>query len=330
MSDPRIRINILLPCSRPKPGREWGDVFFGHSLSKALVACGADARLAYAPRPRSWPFNWPRRQVDLVVRGKKTHHAKPGRPFFLWVISNPETLNDAELSSAAHIFTASKWLVKNLQSRGYPASFLPQCTDPAIFAPEKARDDLKCPVLFVGNRRNEFPRPVVNSALTAGFPVRVWGRGWKNALPEGVFAGAQIPNEMLGAHYASASVVLNDHMEAMRMYGFASNRVYDVLASGSQLVSDCAAGIPEDLRAHVHTYEDKNDLPHAIARAMDHAHVDGSRAQVLAVAAKVHREHSFKMRAVQILEQIRFYQQTLKASRPRLGIASRGLARADR
>jgi hypothetical protein len=306
MSEFQLRINILLPCSRAKLGREWGDQFFGLSLSKALIACGADARLVYAPRRWSLSDIGARQSVDLVVRGKKAHHAKQGRPFLMWVISNPETLDDAELSSAAHIFAASEWLVEDLQSRGYPASFLPQCTDPAIFAPEKARQELKTSVLFVGNRRVDFKRSVVERAIDAGFRVSVWGRGWKGSLPEGVYAGKHIRNEMLGAHYASASVVLNDHMEAMRTGGFASNRVYDVLASGSELVSDGVAGIPEDLRPHVHSYETANDLPVAIESALDRA--AGPRAEALTVAAKVSDQHSFENRAGRIIEQIQIYQ----------------------
>lgn len=306
MSAADLRMNILLACPRAEPGKEWGDQYFGLSLAKAVVSCGADARLEYTPRPRSLPDFGAGRSVDLFLRGKKTHHAKWGRPFFMWVISHPQSLDDKELSSAAHIFAASEWLAEDLEARGYPVSFLPQCTDPAIFSPEKANEELKTSVLFVGNRRLEFTRSAVQQAVDAGFPVRVWGRGWDGFLPDGVFAGEHIPNELLGAYYASASVVLNDHAEAMSKGGFASNRVYDVLASGTELVTDGALGIPEDLRSHVHVYETPNDLGSAITRALERA--AGSRAEALKVASRVRSEHTFEERAARIIEQMRVFQ----------------------
>lgn len=315
MSERPLSINVLVACPCVKTGLEWGDQYFGMSLVKALIACGADARLVYAPRPRSLPSIGMSRSVDLFLRGKKVHRGKFGTPFFMWVISHPQTLDDAELSSAAHIFVASERLAEDLQSRGYSASFLPQCTDPAIFAPERAREELKCSVLFVGNRRPEFSRSVVEQAIAAGFPVRVWGRGWHDSLPENVFAGAHIPNGMLGAHYASASVVLNDHAEGMRNMALASNRVYDVLASGTELVSDGAAGIPKDLRPHVCTYETGTDLLPAMAKALDRA--AGSRTEALRVAARTRAQHAFENRAIQIIEQIQIYQRRRKSIRTR-------------
>ena len=63
-----------------------------------------------------------------------------------------------------------------------------------------------------------------------------------------VVAGRHVPNDELGALYASAGVVLSDHWADMRELGFVSNRTFDVLASGGRLFSDDVPGLARAAR----------------------------------------------------------------------------------
>ena len=51
-----------------------------------------------------------------------------------------------------------------------------------------------------------------------------------------------IENDQFPAVYSSAGVVLNDHWRTMQTWGFVSNRLFDVLACGTPVISDTVPG----------------------------------------------------------------------------------------
>ncbi|WP_095587268.1 glycosyltransferase family protein [Actibacterium ureilyticum] len=300
------RIRLLLPCPPPVPGRVWGDFYFARSLSAALQAQGCGVEFEFhqvlTRKERRWRIPTRRRlsrEIDLVIRGKQPYRPLGFRPFYMWLISQTDTVTDDELRQVRHVFVASKPYAEKLQAKGISASFLPQCTDPAIFQPKPADPDCRTHLLFVGNRRNYAARPVVQMALDSGEDLAVWGRGWNDDLPAGVLRGDMIDNTDLGRHYRSADVVLNDHTSDMLKDGFVSNRVYDVLACGRPLLTEDMPGIPEDIRPHLYLYRD-GDFADVLKRAIGECDRDRSQ-----VAAHVLRTHTFDQRAKVILDKIR-------------------------
>lgn len=246
--------------------------------------------------PQRWAW---RDEIDLVIRGVKPWPRLGKRPLFIWLISQADTLEDWELEEARHIFVASERYADVLARRGADVSYLPQCTDSALFSPDRADPALRSEVLFVGNRRKEFQRPVVDLALGTPRALSVWGRRWEGVLPEGVYRGQAIEYTDLGAYYASAGVVLNDHHPSMLAHGFVSNRLYDVLASGRPVLNEDMEGIPADLRKAVYTYTPET-FADQLERALDHDSVDR-----MAVAEHVRTHHSFDNRAKVITDVIR-------------------------
>lgn len=295
-------IRLLLPCPRPRPGRSWGDWFFASALGKALTRAGRDIRFEFLSRAkRKGRLHVPsrlsfRREIDLVIRGSHPYRALSKRPFFLWVISQPDSLTEAELSEAEHVFVASKVFTDRLVERGFPASYLPQCTDPEICNTAKAEARFATKVLFVGNRRDYAPRPVVEYALNAGAELAVWGRGWEGKLPDGVLLGSSIEYSDIGKHYGAANIVLNDHTSDMRTHGFLSNRAFDVLACGRPLLNEQMPGLPTDLAPHIRLYTEKNFAVQLEAARQD---AEQNREEL---AAHVQANHSFDCRARSILD----------------------------
>jgi spore maturation protein CgeB len=108
-------------------------------------------------------------------------------------------------------------------------------------------------VLFVGNTRNA-PRPIVEHAIAEKLDPAIYGRGWEAFIPARYIAGQHAPNEALGALYAKATVVLNDHWDDMRRFGFISNRLFDAVAAGASVISDDVAGVAELFGPAVRTY----------------------------------------------------------------------------
>lgn len=72
-----------------------------------------------------------------------------------------------------------------------------------------------------------------------------------------------IANRSLAFAYSSAGVVLNDRWHDMREWGFISNRIFDVLASGGNVVSDAIDGMDSSISG-INIYSQSDELVAAI------------------------------------------------------------------
>lgn len=240
-------------------------------------------------------WNW--REYELVIRGKQTWRPLPGKRAAIWVISSSDTIDIHELQSYAHAFIASETFLNRTSGQLASASLLLQCTDGTRFGPRESAGEQPC--LFVGNRRKGIPRKVVEAALGAGRDVEVWGRGWTDAIAPELLAGQHIENSELADRYRGARAVLNDHTPAMLADGFASNRVYDVVACATPLVTEDMEGIPSELRPHLFLYGSLDEVDESVETALE----SGPEEEALRVALAHHvlQEHTFDQRAGEIL-----------------------------
>ena len=108
-------------------------------------------------------------------------------------------------------------------------------------------------------------------------------------------------NDEVGEAYRRAGVVLNDHWDDMREEGFLSNRLFDAVASGARVISDDAAGLNGLFGRSVQVVEGAQELSRLV-HTPDLDTVFGDDAERRAVAASVHRDHSFDARARTLLE----------------------------
>ena len=115
--------------------------------------------------------------------------------------------------------------------------------------------------------------------------------------------GENIPNVQLAHEYRAAGVVLNDHWDTMRDYGFISNRVFDVLACGGRLVSDEVPGLEELFGGMVRVYRDPAGLSEAVQSLLEEGRAN--QAERDAFARRVGHEHGFPARAAEIERVIR-------------------------
>ena len=289
---PRIRIKIA-PLNLAR-ARRWGDWFFALSLAEALRGFGHDAAVETRDL---WDHDSREGDVALVLRGFGGYRPRPGLVSLMWIISHPGNVQPEELEPYHHVFTASVKHKRKLRKQiGERVSTLFQAHDPAIMNPDV--EPIPSGLLYVGNNRRG-GRPALDLATTAGFDVSLWGSGWAGHPVHARFLkGAFIPNAELGRHYAGARAVLNDTWRDMRLAGFPSNRIFDVLAAGAPLVSDAVPGTPEDLLPWIHAWERAEDFPAAVEAAL--AEGEERRAARRAFAKDVNARHSFRARAAEI------------------------------
>ncbi len=277
----------------------WGDWHFAQSLAGALRRLGQQVVV----EPRDTAPARPAAALDdvvLTLRGLTPLASDPAVVNLLWVISHPDEVAAAELTTADHVFAASiAWSERMSAVVGRPVEPLLQCTDPQVFAPGRPLLGEAEPVLFVGNSRRVM-RPVVEQALAVRPDLAVWGGGWHGLIPEHNIRGTYIPNAELSAHYGSAGVVLNDHWDDMRTAGFISNRLFDIVASGGRAVSDDVAGLTEVFGDAVVAFDTPDQLGALLSEPVD-GHF-GDDARRVAAAGRVARSHSFQARAERLLE----------------------------
>ena len=290
----RRRWTIVTSAPGGDAGEQWGDTWFARDLARALESLGERAQVVGRRGATS-----PKRDEDdvvLVLRGLSAVEPRGDATWMLWVISHPELVQAAECARYAAVFAASAHWSRATELGAIP---LLQATDPARFSPMAAAPDSGADVLFVGSTRGEF-RPMVRDALACGVDVSVYGVGWEAYLEADRIRGEFLPNDALPAAYASAGIVLNDHWPDMAREGFLSNRLFDAVASGARVVSDPATGLVEVFGDAVQVAS----TPEALCALLtgDRAALLPNRADRLAAAGRIARDHSFQARARVLIE----------------------------
>ena len=276
------------------PNERWGDTHFAHALARALRAEG---HVVVVDHHGAWERSTARHDdVALVLRGPRPFSPTPEQVSIGWVISHPETMTREEAASYDVLLAASvPWSQARSAEWDLPVRPLLQATDPELFHPGRGVPDTGADVLFVGSSRGEY-RPIVRDALDADLPLTVYGANWDGIIPPQHVAAAYLDNAEVGAAYASAGIVLNDHFEDMRREGFLSNRLFDAVAAGARVVSDDVQGLGGLFGDAVQVYRDPEDL----RRLCDPSTWEerfGPPERRVVNARRVGQEHSFTARA---------------------------------
>ena len=303
----RVAPRLTIRCPAPDAARahRWGDFHFAESLARALVAAGAEARVCLA---EDWDRTEdPAPDATLLLRGVRRCRPRPGPVNLMWMLSHPDRVETEELARYDHVFVASERHAATLaRDLGGRVSALLQCADPSRMDPEcfarETWDSVPAhPLLFVGNSRRA-ERWIVSAALAAGEDPAIYGAEWEDTPAAAHVRAENLPNERLGAVYARAGIVLNDHWPDMAAQGFLSNRIFDVALAGGFLISDRVAGAGRffGLLPQVGT---PAELMAALAHFRAHPAERARRARAL--QALVRRDHTFEHRARTILARLR-------------------------
>lgn len=235
MSDTPLSFHICLNYSR-KSAAGWGDTPYAAALARAIQAQGVETKVFFRGESPQLSGHG---DVVLHIVGPMLTEPFAGLPNIVWAISPPNIMLPPALKRFQKIFIASKSLVERLRGFDIASEYLAQATDPVLFHPEKRPEGSETfPIVFVGAHASRAHRPAVTGAVRAGLDVHVWGPGWKNIIPARNWRGQHLDQDELAAVYASARIVLNEHMPHMAFAGMMSNRTYDALASGAIVVAD--------------------------------------------------------------------------------------------
>ena len=209
-------------------------------------------------------------------------------------------MDPAECDAADLVLVASPRFADELRGRtATPVEVLLQATDPARFRPLPPDPRHEHPVTVVAKTR-DVQRAVVTDALAAGVRPAVYGYGWDGLIDRHLIVADHVDNELLPVVYSSAGVVLNDHWDTMAAWGFVSNRIFDVLACGTPVISDDLPEVHDLFGDAVPTYRTARQLGDLVAEALD----DPAQARARAARGRaiVLEHHTFDHRARALLD----------------------------
>ena len=296
-SPPRLRWAVDIAAPAASRGDRWGDTYFARSLADALERRGQ--HVAVDRRDARERDSRDHDDVLLVLRGLDRVAPRPGLLNVEWIISHPDMISPEEVAGFDLVYAAStSWSARMSREWGTPIAPLLQCTDTRWFHPDRAAPDTGPALLFVGNSRGVY-RYAVRSALAIGADLTLHGNDWTEFVEREQIASAGVANEEVGALYASAGIVLNDHHLDMRRDSFASNRLFDAAACGARILSDRIDGLEETFSGLVLPFDDEHELARLAEPPYDAFPDNAARREI---ALRIMAEHSFDKRAETLID----------------------------
>lgn len=274
------RYLIKLPVPKWKERINWGDYHYGVSIKKYLERSGYPTKLQILSE---WNNEEGLEYENIIVlRGLSKYETKEGQYNIMWNISHPDKVTIDEYDTYDKVFIASNIWADKISNKVKRTKVYPllQCTDSEVFKIPKEieKEEYKCDILFVGNSRKVFRKIVKDTIeilprLGINVDFRIYGKDWEEFIDKKYIYGESIPNTELYKYYGSAKVVLNDHWDDMKEKGFISNRIFDVLSSNGNIITDYVDGIENIDDTRIFVYYNKEDLVNFITKSSSNENI---------------------------------------------------------
>ncbi|WP_160500244.1 glycosyltransferase family protein [Paenibacillus dendrobii] len=213
----------------------WGDYYLAESLGEALKRKGHEYSIQVMTQ---WYTDQDRdANVVIHIRGLTAYIPKPNHFNIMWNISHPANVMIEEYNSYDLVLIASLLHHDKISALiEKPSDSFLQFTDANRFFPEY--DNLhKSQILFVGNSRKVY-RTIVKEAIDNSIPLSVVGENWSGIIDKKYIKSKWFSNNSLRLLYSSCNILLNDHWDDMKEYGFVNNRLFDALACRAIVIND--------------------------------------------------------------------------------------------
>lgn len=266
-----LTFHIASPSDIVAPGlgrNLWGDTWVKHELSAALKKLGY---IISKSKPTQVP---PDVLIHLSGGGISYIYKKPIEKLsnnifkIIWIYSHPERVTSTSLRGYDRIYCCSTFFIKKLHKMGY--------TDARVMLGATSKRPVKVPnkydIVFVGNNRGPRGmdgRAIINQLKSLGdlpYRIAIFGSNWKGRIPNSWYAGRYYPYLELQKLYASSKICLQDHRKEMTDEGFVSVKVFDILASGSLVISDINKGLGPIFKGAVPQYKSAQHLKQLLNR----------------------------------------------------------------
>jgi hypothetical protein len=291
--------SFALKVQAPNTARApfWGEFHLASGLASAFRRLGIEAEVQTLDR---WNRTRPG-QADLALWGLKQpfEHAA-NRWSGVWLLYGANRAEEENLSQASHVFVASSKAAPAV-AEAYPetsVTTLLQAFDADRMSPDGPVEPSG--LLYPANGVRARLRATARHAIAHGVALDIHGERWDGTEVAQWLRSVRIPNERIARFYRGARAVMNDHKNGMGADGFVSNRIFDVLACGTPVISDRVAAMPRDLTPWVAAWTSGADFPEVVAGVLSEPPERSIERRSFAL--DIVATHSLDARAAQILE----------------------------
>jgi spore maturation protein CgeB/GT2 family glycosyltransferase len=280
----------------------WGDWYSGHEIGDALQAIGW--RVTYVERKGERWYELPEdldyalSLMDSFDLRRLPEHVGA----IAWIRNWTERwLEQPWFDRADVLLASSQGSAELIEERtGRRTIRFPLAVNPARFHPRPAEERFACDYAFTGNwwgKDRDIQRAL---APRDGERVAVYGKDWEQVAELAPYARGELPYGELPLLYPSAKLVLDDTQGPTLPYGAVNARVFDALAAGTLVITNCESGVRELFDEEFPVWSSREDL----RAALDELLGDGERRAALAARYRetVLTRHTYAHRAVQLRE----------------------------
>lgn len=296
----------VLTVTSLDPADGWGDWFTAHELGDALAAGGW--RIGYLGVGKGDTPTELSAEVDYVITlldrfDARTVPAEVG--VIAWIRNWTDRWLERPWFDRLDVVLASSGTSVELveERTGLRPVHFPLATNPARFAVARPDPALGVDAVFTGNHWGR-DRAIQRGLEPArGQTLAIRGRGWEGVKRLSRHHAGAADYDELPAIYASAKLVLDDTQEPTLKYDAVNARVFDALAAGSLVLTNCADGVRELFDEDFPVWERPEELP----ALRDALLADPERREALAQRYRetVLTRHTYAHRAHQLVEVLR-------------------------
>ena len=222
----------------------------------------------------------------------------PGAVLIAWIRNRVDQwIASGNLDKYHVIFCSSQKAIEAVrEATGRAAFLLPIASNTERFRPMPPSPKHKADVVFTGHHWGH-ERDAVNmlDPSTIDFSLAIYGAGWDKHEAWRDYSRGVVPYYELPEVYSSASIVIDNSHPVTREWNSLNSRVFDALASGALLLTNCEGGARELFGDELPTFSWPEELQALIAKYLD---APEERKQLAAsLRERVRAEHSYRARA---------------------------------
>jgi GT2 family glycosyltransferase/spore maturation protein CgeB len=225
----------------------WGDWYSGHEIGDALESLGW--RVSYVERKGDRWYELPE-DLDYVLSLMDAFDLRrvPDHVSTIaWIRNWTERwLEQPWFDRADLLLVSSHGSAELIEQRtGRATVRFPLAVNPARFRPRPVEPRFACDYVFTGNWWGKDRDIQQALAPREDERVAVYGKDWEQVPELAPHARGELPYEELALLYPSAKLVLDDTQGPTLPYGAVNARVFDALAAGTLVITNCESGVRE-------------------------------------------------------------------------------------
>ncbi|MFS2004292.1 glycosyltransferase [Duganella sp. CT11-25] len=229
---------------------------------------------------------------------EKVSDANPGLVTVAWIRNRVDQwLAAPQFASYQLVFASSQKALDHVKAvSGVAGTLLPIAANASRFRPQPAVAEHASDVTFTGSYWGAEREAIgLQDLARERYRFAIYGHGWQDRPDWRQHWRGAVPYAALPQIYCSAKVVLDDSHPVTRDWNSLNSRVFDALASGRLVLTNCRGGADELFPGLLPAFDTDAELQALLRHYLEH---DAERE---ALAARLHQEvltrHTYDQRA---------------------------------